>query len=188
MILLNLFLVQGTPLDFHKAVLVGRPGSSFVSFANNTQTYQTRVSQGGYDREEGRDCCSILRVTNVEKDRDDLKRNKGTRVPGTLEWIASNESYQKWQSSGPDTLWISAGPGRGKTMLSLYILEDLEDHFTASAITPGPTHPDGKVELYYFFCSSQDRSRRGAVAVLRNLIYQIISKHDDLMKYVLDFL
>ena len=191
MISLNLILVQGTPLDFHKTVLVGRPRSSLISFANNAQTYQIRVSQGGYDIEEVRDCCSILRVTNVEKDRDDLKRNKGSRVPGTLEWIASNESYQEWQSSGPDTLWISAGPGRGKTMLSLYILEDLENRFTASAIPPGPIHPerlDKKVELYYFFCSSQDRSRRGAVAVLRNLIYQIITKHDDLMKYVLDFL
>ncbi|KAL8797765.1 MAG: hypothetical protein Q9195_000117 [Heterodermia aff. obscurata] len=171
----NLMEKNCTPLDFHKTV----------------STYQIRVSQGGYDPEEVRDCCSILRVTNVEKDRNDLKRSKGSRVPGTFEWITSNESYQNWQNSGPDTLWVSAGPGRGKTMLSLYILEDLERSFTASAIPLDLAHPeqlDKKVELYYFFCSSQDGSRRGAVAVLRNLIYQIIVKHDDLTKYVLDFL
>ena len=43
-------------------------------------------------------------------------------------------------------------------------------------------------DLYYFFCSSEEGSRRSAVAVLRSLIHQVVSRHEDLMKYVLDFL
>ena len=127
----------------------------------------------------------------MEKDRNDLKNNKGARVPGTLEWITADTSYQCWQSSGPDSLWITAGPGRGKTMLSLFILEDLEQYISTPRTLPGSTVQEEhgkKADLYYFFCSTQEGSRRGAVAVFRSLIHQIVSKHEDLMKYVLDYL
>ena len=98
------------------------------------------------------------------------------------------DSPGRW---GPDTLWITAGPGRGKTLLSLFILEDLEQYLSPS-MTPSVSHNEersGKnTDLYYFFCSSEEGSRRSAVAVLRSLIYQIVSRHEDFMKYVLDFL
>lgn len=118
-----------------------------------------------------------------------MKTNKGARAPGTFEWITTDTRYQDWQSSGPDALWITAGPGRGKTMLSLFILEDLEQYI--STPTTGSIvqkEHDKKADLYYFFCSSEEGSHRGAVAVFRSLIHQIVSKHEDLMKYVLDYL
>ena len=127
----------------------------------------------------------------MEKDRNDLKCNNGSRVPGTFEWIITNESYRGWLSSGPDTLWITARAGRGKTMLSLFILEDLEQYLPSSTQPPTSVVQmghDKKVDLYYFFCSNGEGSRRDAIKVLRSLIYQIVVKHERLMKYVLDFL
>ena len=127
----------------------------------------------------------------METDRNDLRIKKGARVPGTFEWITTDTCYQDWQSSGPDSLWITAGPARGKTMLSLFILDDLEQYISTSKTSPGSSSQEGpgkNADLYYFFCSSDKRSRRGSVAVLRSLIYQIVSKHEDLMKYVLDYL
>ena len=76
-------------------------------------------------------------------------------------------------------------------MLSLFILEDLERYISTPKALPGSIVQEEqgkKADLYYFFCSSQEGSRRGAVAVIRSLIYQIVSKHEDLMKYVLDYL
>ena len=127
----------------------------------------------------------------MEKDRNDLETSNGARVPGTLEWITTDTSYQDWQSSGPDALWITAGPGRGKTMLSLFILENLEQYISTPKTLPGSIIQEEhgkKADLYYFFCSSQEGSRRGAIAVFRSLIHQIVSKHEDLMKHVLDYL
>ena len=76
-------------------------------------------------------------------------------------------------------------------MLSLFILEDLEQHISTPTTPPGSIVQEEhgkKADLYYFFCSSEEGSRRGAVAVFRSLIHQIISKHEYLMKYVLDYL
>ena len=76
-------------------------------------------------------------------------------------------------------------------MLSLFILEDLEQYISTPTTPPGSIvqkEHDKKADLYYFFCSSEEGSHRGAVAVFRSLIHQIVSKHENLMKYVLDYL
>ena len=118
-------------------------------------------------------------MTNVEKDRDDLMISKGARVAGTFEWITTDKRYLDWLGSGPDSIWVTAGPGRGKTMLSLFVLETLEQHTRDT---------DQRADIYYFFCSSAEGSRRSAISVFRSLIFQIVNKHADLMKHVLDYL
>ncbi|MCJ1383045.1 hypothetical protein MMC17_006158 [Xylographa soralifera] len=167
--------LRGTPLDFHKTV----------------SNYTLHEIQGSYDIREIRDCRAVLRVTDVEMDRYNLTTDNGERVPGTFDWIITHKPYQDWKSSGPDALWIVAEPGRGKTMLSLFILQDLTQYISAPATLPDSIVQDEhgkKADLYYFFCSKEEGSRRDAVAVFRSLIYQIVSKHRDLMKYVLDYL
>ena len=133
----------------------------------------------------------MLYVTNVMKDRYDLKIEKGDRVPGTFEWIINDKRYKSWQNSGPDSLSITGGPARGKTMLALFILENLEQNLSPSWTGPDSVVKgdiDKKVDIYYFFCSPTEGRRRSAVAVLKNLIYQIVSKYRYLMKHLLDYL
>ncbi|KAF2006536.1 hypothetical protein P154DRAFT_422056, partial [Amniculicola lignicola CBS 123094] len=86
--------------------------------------------------------------------RESLISAKGTRVAGTCEWITHNESYRAWLNADSDSsgsnrdgtrlLWISGGPGKGKTMLSVFLTEELERH-TASIES---------VELVFLFCSA----------------------------------
>lgn len=110
-------------------------------------------------------------------------------VPGTCEWIKSNESYQTWLYGNDDNdgdgrnndntrlLWISGEPGKGKTMLSVFLTRELEEH------TAGLDN----AELAFFFCSAQDKKRNTAVAVLRGLVHQIISKRPQLVKHALPY-
>ena len=79
-------------------------------------------------------------------------------------------------------------------MLSLFILEELERYISSlepsfSSITQNAQDAQRKnADLYYFFCSSEQGSRQSAISVFRTLIYQIVSKHSDLMTHVLDYL
>ncbi|KAL6713171.1 hypothetical protein ACLMJK_009292 [Lecanora helva] len=144
--------------------------------------YKLRIRQGSYNHKELHDCRAVLQITDVEKDRNDLEGDSGPRVPGTLEWITTNTCYQTWLStdpSAPNALWIKAGVGRGKTVLSLFVLKNLEARIEKSS---------QRADLYYFFCSSEHGHRQNAVGVFRSLIYQIVNKHEHLMKYVLDYL
>lgn len=72
-------------------------------------------------------------------------------------------------------LWISGGPGKGKTMMSVFLTEELERH----------TERIQDAELAFFFCSAQDEKRNTAVAVLRGLVHQIIRKRPQLAKHAL---
>jgi hypothetical protein len=54
-------------------------------------------------------------------------------------------------------LWIQGGPGKGKTMLSIYLTQHLELMHKA----------------VFFFCQADDEMRRSATHVMRSLIWQL---------------
>lgn len=78
-------------------------------------------------------CRNAIFLTDPHVDRESVISAKGTRVAGTCEWITHNKSYRTWLNSDgnggtPCLLWISGGPGKGKTMLSVFLTEELERH------------------------------------------------------------
>lgn len=62
-------------------------------------------------------------------------------------------------------------------MLSVFLTKELERQTS----TAEDTH------LIYYFCSHQDEKRNTAVAVLRSLLYQIITKRPQLVKHALPY-
>jgi hypothetical protein len=77
--------------------------------------------------EQWRDyCLAALFLTDPYIDRSELTTAKGPRVQGTCQWITTNETYASWLASQSQFLWLSDGPGKGKTMLSIFLTEELE--------------------------------------------------------------
>jgi hypothetical protein len=66
-----------------------------------------------------------LFITDPVVDRGKIRSAKGQRTPGTCEWIQQHTTYLDWLKPGSSLLWICGGPGRGKTMLSVYLTETL---------------------------------------------------------------
>ncbi len=116
-----------------------------------------------------RDCRKALFLSDPAIDRANLTTSKGIRVAGTCEWIKENERYQQWLEGKISLLWIWGGAGKGKTMLSVFLTEELELN--------GP--------VVYYFCSSQDKGRDNASAVLRSLLWQITIRFPDLAEQLL---
>ncbi|PYH42662.1 ankyrin repeat protein [Aspergillus saccharolyticus JOP 1030-1] len=111
---------------------------------------------------------SALLLTRPEVDRKSLILLKGRRADGTCEWLLQHPRYQEWLSNpNQPLLWISGGPGKGKTMLAIYITEVLEP------VGGGGGGVTGDVLLYYF-CSNRDKNRNTALTILRGLIHQWI--------------
>ena len=128
----------------------------------------------GPNEDEAQACLRALFLTDQSDDRAKLINDKGSRVDGTCQWIKSHDLYKSWLCSNSQLLWLSGGPGKGKTMLSIFLAEELEEN----AI------PQNKLFLQYF-CDNKDEKRNTAVAVLRGLIFQLLQLRPKLFDHIL---
>lgn len=80
---------------------------------------------------------------------------KGQRAPRTCEWIRVNATYRQWLDGDNKLLRLIGSAGRGKTMLSIFLVEEL----TKSGV------------VLYVFCRSGQLD--SATALLRTLIWQL---------------
>ena len=126
----------------------------------------------GSSQVNARACLAALFLTDPIDDREKLITTKGSRADGTCEWIIENMHYRSWLESRSQLLWLSGGPGKGKTMLSIYLAEHLES-----------TLKD--VPLLQYFCDNKDERRNTAVTVLRGLLFQLFRLRPELMTYIL---
>ncbi|KAH7198798.1 uncharacterized protein B0J16DRAFT_298485 [Fusarium flagelliforme] len=127
-------------------------------------------SGSGTDEES---CLQALFITDTRSDRDGFITTKGQRTPGTFEWIPQTRQYQEWSArNGPGLIWISGPPGKGKTVISIFLSELLE------ATKPNST-------VIFFFCDNKLPSRNHAVSILRGLMLQLIQQHQKVLPYLM---
>ncbi|KAL7802714.1 ankyrin repeat-containing domain protein [Trichoderma afarasin] len=146
------------------------------SFGNNVRIHQGNnyyVSEPPQSKSDA--CQNALFLTDPIVDRETLKNTKGRRTAGTCEWIRGNETYQSWLDGDVQCLWITGGPGKGKTMLSIFLTEELERR----------TQKNKDTELLLFYFCTPDEKHSSAVAILRGLVYQLIRQRPDLAGHTL---
>jgi hypothetical protein len=88
------------------------------------------------------------------------------RVPGTCEWFLTDDRFSKWQDSQTgEFLWVSAGPGCGKSVLSRCLID--EGHLIPnsmitiqSSVIKASQSPS--VICYYFFKEGGEGQMDGA--------------------------
>jgi hypothetical protein len=138
-------------------------------------------------------------------DRQVLQAAKGTIVPGTLDWIHKNAVYRAWLFGSSTIFWITGSPGKGKTMMAMSLAAQLQRDIASTSLADGhdlPLHrkPVGSAQtlpvhspdadshtvqrVYAFFSRKDDEKRNNAVAVLRGVIYQILSSKPTLMNVI----
>jgi hypothetical protein len=123
--------------------------------------------------EDGYKCLKSLGGSDCEGYRDDLllKRHENTCV-----WFLSDERYRQWaRQSHHSVLWVSGGPGCGKSVLSSVISKQFSDN----------THKIfGREYLVaVFFCDDKDERLRTSHAILVNVLSQILKQEPDVFAH-----
>ena len=137
-------------------------------------TFPKALSLAANTHAEAAPVLDALLLTRPEVDRKSLVALKGRRVDGTCEWLIQHPSYQEWLANANlPLLWISGGPGKGKTMLAIYITEVLQ-----------PVVDAAKNVLLYYFCSNRDKNRNSALTIMRGIIHQWIDLHPHLAQCI----
>ena len=112
-------------------------------------------------------CMKALRPSNPDATRDEIPR----WVSGTCTWLLDHPRYLEWiNGSEKALLWVTGAPGSGKTVLSSFVIDQIES-------TKSPRN------VGFFFADDSSTSQRSAVMLLRGLLYQILNRNPSLFKH-----
>ncbi|KAH8660053.1 hypothetical protein BX600DRAFT_399966 [Xylariales sp. PMI_506] len=90
------------------------------------------------------------------------------KVPGTCEWLLKDERFTQWRDSKTSSLlWVSAGPGCGKSVLSRALID--EGHLSTSVTT--------STVCYFFFKEGEER-RMDSASALSAVLHQLFDNHN----------
>ncbi|PWI64387.1 hypothetical protein PCL_10525 [Purpureocillium lilacinum] len=133
-----------------------------------------------------------LRVTDPRNDKKRIEDTKGGLLEGSYKWILAHPDYLRWRDDDQSRLlWVKGDPGKGKTMLLIGMVNELERDLAQHKSTEQSTsHTEQSTcqaaVLSYFFCQGTESSLNNAVAVLRGLIFLLASQQPSLVSHLRD--
>ncbi|KAK0639727.1 hypothetical protein B0T16DRAFT_395401 [Cercophora newfieldiana] len=87
------------------------------------------------------------------------------RVEGTCEWFFRDKDFRRWRDGEDGVLWLTAGPGCGKSVLAKALVD--EQRLTTRVTTTTVAH---------FFFKKGDRRRMSASGALAALVHQLFTQ------------
>ncbi|KAF3187759.1 hypothetical protein TWF225_003998 [Orbilia oligospora] len=121
-----------------------------------------------------------LDATDPRNDKARYEATKDELIEKSYSWILCDPSFKAWAlNNEKPVIWVSGGAGKGKTMLTMGIIESLERRSSEF-------HQRLVNSVTYFFCQATDNRRNSAAAVLKCILYHLIlsDKDDILVRYL----
>ncbi|CEJ62505.1 hypothetical protein PMG11_11002 [Penicillium brasilianum] len=114
-------------------------------------------------------CLRTLRCANALVVKNKLKENKDKLLYDLIAWVFQDRQYLSWQDGEKiSLLWIKGGAGRGKTMISIGLVDRLLRRQNDSTM------------VAYFFCQNANYELNTLESVIKGLIQQLVFKQQGL--------
>lgn len=138
--------------------------------ANYAQIIEQRISDA-----EKRRLRETLKAPNPSLEKQSLEKRKGGLLKDSYRWVVENKDFNRWKDArSGQLLWVKGEPGKGKTMLLCGIIDEL------SRI------PTSDTNIAFFFCRASEESLNTSSAVLRGLIFMLVTQQPSLMSHFED--
>jgi hypothetical protein len=135
-------------------------------------------------------CLPALRVNDPREDRARIEGGKDRLLRDCYTCILDDADFQRWKTHGDSRLlWIRGDPGKGKTMMTMGLIDELSEKQgdisrTISNMMAKLGLSSGPCVLAYFFCQSTRPELNNAISVLRGLIYMLVTQQEQLLRHV----
>src|SRR6202046_3896000 len=110
--------------------------------------------------DEDHRCLADLLLTDPRNEKIRIERANGGLLSDSFRWILDNSEFQRWrEDKQSQLLWIKGDAGKGKTMLMIGIINELQQvaRLGKSSVTE---------VLSYFLCQGTDSRLNTATAIL----------------------
>ncbi|OJJ43208.1 hypothetical protein ASPZODRAFT_169522 [Penicilliopsis zonata CBS 506.65] len=98
-----------------------------------------------------------------------LKETKDKLHLESIKWVFQSQDFRRWRDKDDSgLLWIKGGPGKGKTMMSIGIIERLLDQRENPPL------------VTYFFCQNGDNELNTLGSILKALILRLFNQNKGL--------
>ncbi|KAF7505951.1 hypothetical protein GJ744_012393 [Endocarpon pusillum] len=146
-----------------------------IAEAGATQINNVNVSTSYSNDEIDRCCLRALRCPDSLVVKNRLRENKDKLLHQSFDWILRDPQYLRWQDDDDiGLLWIKGGAGKGKTMMSIGLIEELSRRSRATtAVT-------------YFFCQNADYELNTLEAIIKGLILQLVRQYESVRSSLRD--
>lgn len=146
------------------------------SLENETETsvHDKELSQPVKESQLMRD----LHIADLRKWILRLKHEGSCSMTDLYKWILSTQEYKEfldWNKADPKLLWVSGGPGRGKTQLFAAI---------ASQLSARRKEEPVMAKLAFFFCGSSTFGSDSVATVLKGLIWRLLEQQPSLRRHL----
>ncbi|KAB8240145.1 hypothetical protein BDV35DRAFT_398921 [Aspergillus flavus] len=142
---------------------IAQQGATQVNNVNFTTSHTTE--------DIDRLCLRTLRCPDSVIVKNRLEENKDKLLSQSIEWFLQDLKYKDWQDGDKlCLLWIKGGAGKGKTMMSIGVIERLLLSQNNSTL------------VTYFFCQNADYELNTLEAIIKGLILQLVNRQEGLKK------
>jgi NACHT domain len=129
--------------------------------------------------DEDHRCLADLLLTYPRNEKIRIERANGSLLSDSFRWILDNSEFQRWrEDKQSQLLWIKGDAGKGKTMLMIGIIDELQQQVARSG------KPSVTEVLSYFLCQGTDSRLNTATSVLRGMIYLLASQQPFLISHL----
>src|SRR5882762_5390861 len=129
--------------------------------------------------DEDHHCLADLLLTDPRNEKIRIEQTKGGLLSDSFRWILSNSEFQRWrEDKQSQLLWIKGDAGKGKTMLMIGIIDELQQQVARSG------KPSVTEVLSYFLCQGTDSRLNTATAILRGIIYLLANEQPFLISHL----
>ncbi|KAK6337149.1 hypothetical protein TWF718_009933 [Orbilia javanica] len=153
-------------------------GSRQNNFEGHAQYFEVKgdynASNKMTDKDIENDCLKFLHCPDPHAIKNQLKASKDRLVRGSMNWILADPNFINWKS-GKDVslLWIKGGAGKGKTMTTIGLIEELSS--TQNEI------------VAYSFCRDTDYELNTVESVVKGLMHCLLTRRKEAMKVLLRY-
>ena len=129
--------------------------------------------------DEDKSCLADFRLVDPRNEKIRIERTKGGLFPDSFRWILDNSEFRRWhRENQSQLLWMKGDAGKGKTMLMIGIINELQQQLTRSG------ESSATEVLSYFLCQGTDSRLNTATSVLRGIIYLLARQQPFLISHL----